>query len=119
MAAEVGIDLIIGHIKNFCGRGSMNVYPLSKSLLECLDICHASQETQFDLTIVGSYQLMAGASNKTLADFASLIAAYRNVLQVGIVRSQAAGIDHGLVIGGMDTRVLIQQIEQGIGISGF
>ena len=60
---------------------------------------------QLDLVVVGDEQLVTRRRNERLAELTTLIAAHRDVVQVGLVAAEPSGARHGLVERRMDATV--------------
>ena len=78
------------------------------------------EQPQLDLRVIGGHQLVAGIGDEGAADFAAVLGADRNVLQVRIGRRQPAGGGGGERVVRMHAmRRRIDEARQRIGIGRF
>ena len=97
--------------------GSVNVVPRAEVFNHALVAAQLRHDAEFNLRIVGREKRTPLLWHKSLADFAPVIAANRNVLQVGIARREASCGRHSLVERRMDVSCLrINQFRQRINI---
>ena len=67
-------------------------------------------QAQFDLRIVRRDEpVVLVAGDKSLADEFAALGPYRDILQIGVGRTQSAGFGEGLLIGGMDASIGVDQ----------
>ena len=62
----------------------MNVEPVGKSLSQAVNLRHMRQDTQLNLTVISTHQLVAGRGHKRRADAPPVFGAYRNILQIRV-----------------------------------
>ena len=99
--ALVGADLVGGDAEYFGGGGAVDVLVGGERAQQSLITRQVRHDPQFDLRVIGRQQQMAGGRDESLADAPSLGTADRDVLQVGIGRTQAPGRRHRLVVRGV------------------
>lgn len=79
-----GVYFVVWDAEDLGSGFAVNVYAFAKCFLQKFDVGNGREQAQFNLRIVGCYQLAAGSGDETFAEFASDWRAYRNVLQVGV-----------------------------------
>ena len=79
------------------------------------------QDAEFDLRVIGREQFPAElAGDERLADLAAVLGANRDVLQVRVARTQAAGRGHDLIERRVNSAVLgMNECGQGVEICPF
>ena len=108
------------HAEHVGGGDGVDVVAAREGLLQGRNVGDMRQQAQLDLRIVGAEQLVAGLGDEGLADLAALLAAHRNVLQVGIGRGETARGGAGHVIRGVDAAGLgIDLAHQRVGVGAF
>ena len=73
-------------LKDAGGSGGMNVFAIVESLDKMRVAAKVCHEAQFYLRVVGREENLSFLGDKGFADFAAVLAAHRNVLQVGVRR---------------------------------
>ena len=79
-AAVSGVYFVVWDAEDLGSGFAVNVHAFAKCFLQKFDVGNGREQAQFNLRIVGRYQLAAGAGDETFAEFASDWRAYRNVL---------------------------------------
>ena len=101
----------------------MNVLVVAKRLEEVGVLAEVGEDAQLDLGVVGAEQARVGADvagDEGGAHLAAQLRADGDVLEVRIVRREAAGGGHRLVEGGMDAvRLRVDQRRQGVDVGGL
>ena len=94
--------------------------PSRKGLAQGRRVGHMGEHAQLDLAVVGADQRLARLSHEGLADLAALRRAHRNVLQVRILRGEAARRGRGQYVARMHAaRVGVDIGGQRVGIGTF
>src|SRR6202020_2529621 len=87
--AHLGGHVLDRYAEHFRRRHGVNVESVAECLLEHGNVGDLRQQSQLDLRIVRRHQSVAGGSDGGAADFAAVLGAYRDVLQVRLVRRYA------------------------------
>ena len=98
----------------------MDVLARRERLLERWHVGHMRRQPQFDLAVIGREQHVAGLGDERIADLAAEFGADRDVLQVGIGRTQPPGLRADQAVAGVDApRRWIDRRLQRLGICRF
>ena len=90
------------HAEHLRGGHGMNILAGAEGPLQRRDVGDLRQQPEFDLRIVGGHEFASLGGDEGAADFAALLGADRDVLQVGVVAGQPPGHRHRLRIAGVN-----------------
>ena len=96
----------------------MDVLTTRERINETGVLCEVGDTAQLDLVVVRDGEHVAGPRNEGLAELASLLAAHRDVVQVWLVGTQAAGAGDGLVEGGVNAPIRCHLCKQTLAVGG-
>ena len=99
--------------------GGVHVLAAAEDLLEHLLARDVGQQPQLDLRVVGGDQPVALLGHEAGADLAAALGADRDVLEVGVVRREAAGGGGDLAEGGAQPAVVADEVGEGVEVGAL
>ena len=98
----------------------LNVLSFGECQRQLLVLAEMGQQTQLDLRIVRRQQAPAFTGHKRLPDLLALLAPHRDILKVGVARTQTARRRYGLVKRGVDAAsLLVHHLRQRIDVGAL
>src|SRR5699024_8228496 len=116
--AQPGGDLRQGDAVDLGGGAAVDVLPAAEGRLHVLVPGDVGQDAQLDLAVVGVHKDAARLCDEEAPQLAAQLGADGDVLQVGVVRGEAAGAGLGPVEGGVNPPVGADHLQQAFGVGG-